>query len=128
MDANASFASWIAALMHPRDREHLVAAVDDAARIERHGPLERGAEPPAPLEVFDGIDAIERWLYRLPPRVTFSLVGDATADGDGWRVEYALEVDGFANGGIWVARFAGDGRLLLLSHRPFPLPDKYRAP
>ena len=127
MDADLRFAAWIAALNHPRDRLRLVAAVDDDARIERHGEVERDAEPGAPAEIIDGVDAVGRWLHRLPPRVTWSLAGEAAALPDGmWRIEYALSVDEFDNGGVWVARFADDGRLLHLSHRPFPLPAKWR--
>ena len=128
MDAAASFAAWIAALVHPRDHAPLRAAVRDDVRIERHGPIARGAEPVAPAaEVFVGVDAAERWLYRLPPDVRWTIVGAPMAEGEAWRVEYALEVAGFVNGGIWVARFADDGRLAHLSHRPFPLPDQDRA-
>lgn len=126
MDPNLSFAAWVAALTHPRERAYLVAAVADAVRIERHRPVERDREPAPPAEIFDGVDAVGRWLGRLPPRVTFTLVGAASADGDRWRIEYALEVEGFENGGIWLARLTDDGHLLHLSHRPFPLPEKYR--
>ena len=126
MEPSATFAAWIAALTHPHDRGYLVAAVTNEVRIERHGPIERDHEPGPPVEVFDGVDAAGRWLRRLPPRVTFALVGAPVADGDRWRIEYALEVDGFENGGLWLARQADDGRLLHLSHRPFPLPEKYR--
>ncbi len=128
MDPSASFAAWVAALTHPRERAYLVAAVADMVRIERHASVERDAEPGPPAEVFDGVDAAERWLRRLPARVTFALVGAPVADGDRWRIEYALEVDGFDNGGVWLARLADDGRLLHLSHRPFPLAAKWRGP
>lgn len=121
MDATASFAAWVAALMHPRDRAHLAAAVDGGARIERHDAVDRGQPPGTPVEIFDGIDAIGRWLYRLGPGVTFTLAGPATADGDRWRVEYALEVEGFRNGGVWIARFGDDGRVHHLVHVPFAL-------
>ena len=125
MDAAASLAAWIAALMRPRDREPLVAAVADDVRIERHGPIAHGAEPAAPpAEIFDGVEAAAWWLHRLPRAVTFTIVGAPLADGEAWRVEYALEVAGFVGGGIWVARFADDGRLAHLSHRPFPLPGQ----
>lgn len=126
MDPTASFAAWVEALNHPRDRAYLRAAVADAMEVERHGPVERDQELAAPAEVFAGIDAVERWLRRLPPRVTFAVIGVPIADGAHWRVDYALEVDGFENGGCWVARLADDGRLRHLSHRPFPVPDKYR--
>lgn len=126
MDVNASFARWLAALAAPHDQALVVAAVTDGARVERHGAMERGAEPGPPAEVIEGVDAVGRWLRMLPPRVTWSVVGDAVADGDAWRIEYALEVNGFENGGVWIARFADDGRLAYLSHRPFPVPDKWR--
>lgn len=120
------FALWIIAL----DRRGEPAAVEDAvaadARIERHGPLERGAPPGEPLEVFVGVAEVGRWLRRLPPRVTWVMIGQPIAEGDTWRVEYAISVDGFDNGGEWLARFDADGRLAYLSHRPFPLAAKWR--
>ncbi|HVV85394.1 MAG TPA: hypothetical protein VHE35_20185 [Kofleriaceae bacterium] len=130
MDAAASFAAWIAALNRPRDRAALEAAVAPDARIERHDALDRGAPPPSPAEIFDGIDAIERWMHRLVRPVTFSLVGAPAAgpDDGSWTAEYALAVETFTGGGLWIARLAADGRLAYLSHRPFPLADQWLRP
>lgn len=124
MDANASFAAWVAALNQPHDRALLAAAVDPQARIERHGPLDRGEPPPTPVEVIVGVTAIAAWLERLRRPTIFALAGVPRADGDDWTVEYELRVEelDFTNGGVWVARLADDGRIAVLSHRPFPLP------
>jgi hypothetical protein len=117
----ATFAAWIAALAHPHDRAALVAAVDDAIHVERHAWVFRDREPGPPAEIFDGVDAVERWLRRLPAGVTFTLVGDPVAVGDAWQIEYALAIADFRGGGVWRARLADDGRVRALSHRPFPL-------
>jgi hypothetical protein len=131
--ACAAFQRFVEALNHPRDAMVLGAAVTDDVRIERHGPGERGVA--AVAETFDGVAAVARWLLRTPPVAGFSLAGapapesgpeahDADpAAGPAWIIEYALDAGEFHNGGIWLARLAGDGRIAFLSHHPFALRD-----
>jgi hypothetical protein len=95
--------------------------VTDDIQIDRHGPGDRGAAPVA--ETFAGVDEVERWFARTPPISRFGLAGAAWPDGDRWGIEYTLEVGEFRNGGIWLARLAGDGRVASLSHHPFALRD-----
>jgi hypothetical protein len=105
------FDRWIAAINAPRDRSLLDAAVTANVVVERYTDAGKLAE------TFEGIDALERWLWRTPPNTVFSTVGDVVAG----EVEYALDIDDFHNGGRWIATFAGDGRIATLSHRPRPL-------
>jgi hypothetical protein len=117
----AAFQRFVEALNHPRDAAVLGAAVTDDVRIERHGPGQRGTAPIA--ETFTGLAEVARWVARTPSAASFSLAGAAAPDaGDTWSVEYAIDAGDFHNGGIWLARLAGDGRIAFLSHHPFPLP------
>ena len=120
---SAAFQRFADALNHPRDAAVLSAAVADDVRIERHGPGERGTAPVA--ETFTGIAEAARWVARTPPATVFSLAGtaapDASSGDDAWMIEYAIAAGEFHNGGLWVARLAGDGRIALLSHHPFAL-------
>jgi hypothetical protein len=125
VDARASFAAWIEALNHPRDRARLLTAVTRDVRVERHDALAPGAEPGPPAEVFEGALAVGGWLARMRKPVTFSLAGEPAPVDGGWQVEYALVMDDFENGGVWLARLADDGKVAWLSHRPFPVPERY---
>jgi len=126
--ASAAFQRFVDALNRPRDTAVLGAAVIDDVRIDRHGPGERGVAPIA--EAFAGIAEVARWLARTPPVATFALAGTpwldpgAGAVADTWGVEYAIHAGEFHNGGIWIARLAGDGRIASLSHHPFALRDE----
>lgn len=128
MEPAPSFAAWLAALNAPRTHGLLAVAVTDDVRIERHAWVPRDAPPRAPVEVFVGLEAVATWLYRLPPRVTFTLVAAPVAVDGRWKVEYALDVADFHGGGHWLADFAADGRLAYLSHRPFPLAVELGGP
>ena len=122
IDPTRAFQRFADALNRPRDLALLRAAVIDEVRIERHAPGERAApDDAAPVESFVGIAEVERWFARTPQVVRFALAGVARPDGDAWVVEYAIEAGEFHNGGTWLARFAGDGRIARLSHRPFAL-------
>jgi hypothetical protein len=120
---DATFQRFVDALNHPRDAAILSAAVTDDVRIERHAPGERGSAPA--VETFTGIAEAARWLARTPPVAIFSLAGAAAPEagtaGDSWAIEYAIDAGEFHNGGIWLARLAGDGRIAFLSHHPFAL-------
>jgi hypothetical protein len=126
----AAFQRFVDALNHPRDAAILSAAVTDDVRIERHAPGERGSAPA--VETFTGIAEAARWLARTPPVAVFSLAGAAVPDdaagagGDAWVIEYAIDAGEFHNGGIWLARLTGDGRIAFLSHHPFALPAEPR--
>lgn len=116
----AAFGRFVDALNHPRDAGVVSAAVTDDVRIERHAPGERGTAPVA--ETFTGVAEVARWLARTPPVASFSLAGAAAPDaGDSWSIEYAIDAGDFHNGGIWLARLAGDGRIAFLSHHPFAI-------
>lgn len=119
--ASAAFQRFVDALNRPRDAAVLGAAVTDEVRIDRHGPGERGVAPIA--EAFAGITEVARWLARTPPVATFALAGTPWPDAgaDTWGVAYAIHAGEFHNGGIWIARLAGDGRIASLSHHPFAL-------
>lgn len=92
----------------------------DQIRVERHGPGARGAAPV--VEVFTGVAEVARWFARTPPEVCFSLAAAAWPDAEGaCGIEYAIDAGEFHNGGIWIARLAGDGRIAWLSHHPFAL-------
>ena len=119
----AVFQRFVDALNRPRDGAVLSAAVADDVRIDRHGPVGRGAPGPAPLvETFTGVAEVARWLARTPPVAAFALAGVAHPDGgDVWAVEYKIRAGEFRNGGVWRARLAGDGRIAFLSHHPFAL-------
>lgn len=127
--ATAAFERFRDALNAARDPARLRAAVVDEIRIDRHMPGPRGSAPLA--ETFAGIAEVERWFARSPAAVRFSLAGSARVDqgdaADGaparWSIEYAYAAADFHNGGIWAARFAGDGRIASLSHHPFALRD-----
>jgi hypothetical protein len=129
--ATAAFERLRDALNAARDPVRLRAAVVDEVQIDRHAPGARGAAPRA--ESFAGVAEVERWLARTPAVVQFALAGAARAEpsdpGDPgapreqWIVEYAYAAEDFHNGGIWVARLAGDGRIAFLSHHPFALRD-----
>jgi hypothetical protein len=124
----AAFQRFVDALNRPSDGDVLTAAVADDVRIDRHGPGERGCPgeraTAAVAETFLGISDAARWLARLPPVAVFALAGAAWPEcEDTWGVEYAIHAGEFHNGGIWLARFAGDGRIAFLSHRPFALRD-----
>jgi hypothetical protein len=116
----AAFQRFVDALNQPRDAEVLAAAVAPDVRIDRHGPGQRGAAPV--VERFTGIAEVARWLARTPAVARFSLAGMPSPDAESaWMVEYAIDAGEFHNGGIWVARLAGDGRIAFLSHHPFAL-------
>ena len=117
--ATAAFQRLVAALDPSRDPASLRAAVIDEIRIDRHAPGERGVAPV--MESFTGIAEVERWFARTPPVVRFGLAGASWRDGDAWGVEYTIDAGEFHNGGIWIARLAGDGRIAFLSHCPFAL-------
>ncbi len=118
----AAFQRFVLALNHSRDDQVLRAAVADDIRIDRHGPGDRGVAPV--VESFTGTAEVARWLARTPVVVTFALASAAQPEpGDSWAIEYAIHAGEFHNGGIWVARLAGDGRLAYLSHHPFALRD-----
>jgi hypothetical protein len=131
IDPARAFQRFADALNRPRDPALLRAAVIDEVRIDRHAPGERGAPVDAGaapvvesvVESFVGVAEVERWFARTPPVVQFALAGPARPDGDAWVVEYTIEVGEFHNGGTWLARLAGDGRIAFLSHRPFALRD-----
>ena len=118
---NAAFQRLVDALNHPRDPALLRAAVTDDIRIDRHAPGDRGAAPVA--ETLAGLVEVEAWFARTPPIARFGLAGAAWPDGERWGIEYALDAGEFHNGGIWLARLAGDGRVASLSHHPFALRD-----
>jgi hypothetical protein len=121
--ASAAFLRFVDALNHSRDEAMLRAAVSDDVRLERHAPGERGAS--AVVEAFDGTAAVLRWFARTPLVVRFSLAGAPALEADGaWRIEYALCAGEFHNGGVWLARFASDGRIAFLAHHPFALRDE----
>ena len=111
---------FVDALNRPRDPAALTAAVTDDIHIDRHRPGERRAAPIA--ETFTGLAAVAAWFARTPPATQFSLAGAPTAHADGsCTIEYAIAAGEFHNGGIWIARLAGDGRIAFLSHHPFAL-------
>ncbi len=117
-------------------------ADEEAVRAGTSGP---------PAETFTGREEIERWLRRTPSQYSFGLAATDAAhaaearapqpqlvsaasrseasDEDkageageqAWRIEYTIRGPDFANRGLWLARFDGDGRLLWLGHRPFAL-------
>jgi hypothetical protein len=126
--AIAAFQRLVDALNRPLDPALLRAAMADDVRIDRHAPGDRGVAPVA--ESFTGVAEIERWFARTPPSVRFGLAGAAWAepDGDRWGIEYAIDAGEFHNGGVWLARLAGDGRIAFLSHHPFALRDAGGAP
>jgi hypothetical protein len=118
--ASAAFQRFVDALNQSRDEALLRAAVTDDIHLERFRPGEPGAT--AVAEAFSGVPEVVRWFARTPPVVRFSLAGAPALEPDGaWRVEYALSAGEFHNGGIWVARLAGDGRITRLAHHPFAL-------
>jgi hypothetical protein len=107
-DPAAALQRFADALNHARDPARLRAAVTDEVRLDRHAP---------------GVE-LERWFARMPGGVQFALAGAAWAEPDGgWGVEYAYHAGDFHHGGIWIARLAGDGRIVRLSHHPFALRD-----
>jgi hypothetical protein len=122
-----AFQRFAEALNRPRDPAAVRAAVIDEIRIDRHAPGARQASGDAGVapvvESFTGIAEVERWFGRTPSVARFGLAGAVALDGDAWRVEYTIVAGEFHNGGIWVARLAGDGRIAFLSHRPFALSD-----
>jgi hypothetical protein len=116
----AAFQRFVDALNRSREPAVLGAAVVDDVRIERHAPGARGAEPI--VETFAGVAEVARWLARTPPVVSFALAGAPWPDdGERWGTEYAIHAGEFHNGGVWLARLAGDGRIAFLSHHPFAL-------
>lgn len=119
--ARAAFQRLVDALNHSRDPVRLRAAVTDDICIDRHSPGAPGVAPVA--ESFTGIAEVEVWFARTPPVVRFGLAGEPSLDDDRWRIEYALDAGEFHNGGFWLARLADDGRIVALSHHPFPLRD-----
>lgn len=125
MSADASTAAFqrlVDALNQPLAAAALAAAVADDIHIDRHGPGERGVAPA--VESFAGIAAVARWFARTPPATRFALAGAAWPDADGaWGIQYTIHAGEFHNGGIWIARLAGDGRIAFLSHHPFALRD-----
>jgi len=128
---NAAFQRLVDALNRPRDPALLRAAVTDDVRIDRHAPGDRTAAPIA--ESFTGVAEIERWFARTPPSVRFGLAGAARAEpepasGEAWAIEYTIDAGEFHNGGVWLARLAGDGRIAVLSHHPFALRDAGGTP
>jgi hypothetical protein len=119
--ANAAFQRFVDALNRPRDAAVLGVAVADNVQIDRHAPGERGVA--AVAETFTGIAEVARWLARTPLVATFALAGPPWPEADTWGVEYAIVAGEFHNGGIWIARLAGDGRIAFLSHHPSALRD-----
>jgi hypothetical protein len=119
--ARVAFQRLVDALNHARDPARVRAAMTDDIHIDRHSPGARGVAPVA--ESFTGIAEVERWFARTPPVVRFGLAGEPRLEDDRWLVEYALDAGEFHNGGFWLARLAGDGRIASLSHHPFPLRD-----
>ena len=121
-----AFQRLVDALNRPRDPALLRAAVTDDVRIDRHAPGDRAAAPIA--ESFTGVAEVARWFARTPPSVRFALAGAAWAEpepesGETWGIAYELDAGEFHNGGVWLARLAGDGRIAVLSHHPFALRD-----
>ncbi len=127
--ASVAFQRFAEALNHSRSSRKLRAAVADDVELERHDPGPRDSDTPGTLaETFAGIDAVERWIHRMPPVITFSLaspVGPAPDSMDTWRVRYDYVINNadFRNSGWWLARLARDGKIAWLAHRPFVLPD-----
>jgi hypothetical protein len=121
--ARAAFQRWVDALNQPRDAGALAAALADDVCVDRHAPGECGAAPR--IETFTGVAEVARWLARTPAGIAFSLAGAPWPDADGaWGIEYAIDIGAFHNGGRWLARLAGDGRIAALWHHPFALPDR----
>lgn len=121
-----AFQRLMDALNRPRDPALLRAAVTDDVRIDRHAPGDRATAPVA--ESFTGVAEVERWFARTPPSVRFGLAGAARPEpepegGAAWAIEYTIDVGEFHNGGVWLARLAGDGRIAILAHHPFALRD-----
>jgi hypothetical protein len=117
-----AFQRFVEAVNQPRDAALLGAAVIDDVHIERHEPGERGAAVIA--ETFAGAAEVARWLQRTPAATAFALAGDPWPDRDPrWGIRYEVRAGEFRNGGVWLARLAGDGRIAALSHHPFALPD-----
>ncbi|MGN6105264.1 MAG: hypothetical protein ACTHU0_09190 [Kofleriaceae bacterium] len=119
----ATFERWLAAVHAPADRDALAAAVTDDVVLERHAPGTRD-QPGAVVQTLRGPGELAHWFEHTPPGVAFSLVGEPRAVAGApaaAAVEYALAVDDFRNGGIWIARRAPDGRLAWLAHQPFAL-------
>lgn len=125
--AIAAFHRLVDALNRSRDPGRLRAAVTDDIRIERHAPGDRATAPVA--ESFAGVAEVERWFARTPPSVRFGLAGAAWPEpGEAWAIEYTIDAGEFHNGGVWLARLAGDGRIASLSHHPFALRDAGGTP
>ena len=123
----AAFERFVAALNHSRDEAMLRAAVSDDVRIDRYRHGERGTTQIA--EAFSGVAEVVRWFARTPLVIRFSLASAPLAEPDGsWRVEYAIDAGEFHNGGVWIARLAGDGRIAFLAHHPFALRDEAGPP
>lgn len=124
--AHTAFQRFAEALNRARDPAAVRAAVTDDVQIDRHAPGARTApgQLAAPVvESFTGLAEVERWFVRTPPIARFGLAGAPWPDGDTWAIEYTIVAGEFHNGGIWLARLAGDGRIAFLSHRPFALRD-----
>lgn len=112
------FDKYLAAMNATRDRAALAAAVTDDIVIERHA----GGDPGPLAQVYTGLAEVADWFARTPPRCVFALLGaPARGPDDTWRVGYSIAVDDFYNTGVWIARFAADGRVTHLWHQPHAL-------
>jgi hypothetical protein len=130
--AAVAFQRFADALNRSRSSSRLRAAVGDDVQLDRHDPGPRDGQRPGRLaESFAGFNAVEGWIHRMPPVITFSLSSEVSpgpaADagpGEVWQVRYDYVINNadFRNSGMWVARLTTDGKIAWLAHRPFVLP------
>jgi len=114
----------LAGAISRREPLSIALVFDLSARIDRYAPNPRGGSLRPPAETFVGLAEITRWLLRTPSGTTFDVVGDAEMAGDGTaRIEYAVSVGAFRNGGVWRARMSAHTRFDWWAHHPFTLVD-----
>lgn len=98
------------------------SAFSDDVELVRYG---WGQSSDQIAEQRHGRAELQAWMARTPATARFTRVGDAIPQSEGVAIaRYALEMDGFKNGGRWRFRLSDDGRVQWWEHRPGDLdPD-----
>lgn len=125
MNPQLAITRWLAALNSRGEPAVVAEAVNPTVRIDRCGWA--GAEVGVTVEVYEGRDAAQKWLYRNPFGCEFTVVEGPELVGGEWVARFQVRYQDFKNYGTW--RFIVDDadRILALTHLPSDLPPEWKV-